>query len=67
VNISELNIGSSVHVRELQLPAGVRVLNDPDLVVLHVVTKRDEDIKPAEGSSPEPEVLTKKKTEEPKE
>lgn len=67
VIISELNIGSSVHVRELQLPAGVRVLNDPDLVVLHVVTKRDEDIKPAEGSSPEPEVLTKKKTEEPKE
>ncbi len=67
VNISELKIGDSVHVRELQLPPGVRVLNDQDLVVLHVVAKREEEIKPTEGTSPEPEVLTKKKPEEGKE
>ncbi len=67
VNISELQIGDSIHVRDLQLAPGIRALNDPDLVVLHVVTKREEEIKPADGSAPEPEVLTKKKTEETKE
>lgn len=67
VNIGELQIGNSVHVRELQLPAGVKVLNDPDLVVLHVIAKKESEVKPAEGAPAEPEVVTKKKAEEPKE
>lgn len=66
VNISEMVIGSAVHVRELQLPEGVKVLNDPDLVVIHVV-ERKEEVVPAAGEQAEPEVVTKKKAEEVKE
>jgi len=66
VNIGEMVIGSAVHVRELQLPEGVKVLNDPDLVVIHVV-ERKEEVVPATGEQAEPEVVTKKKAEEVKE
>lgn len=66
VNIGEMVIGSAVHVRELQLPEGVKVLNDPDLVVIHVV-ERKEEVVPAAVDQAEPEVVTKKKAEEVKE
>lgn len=66
VNIGDMQIGSTVHVRELQLPEGVKVLNDPDLVVIHVVERKAEAI-PAPGEQAEPEVVTKKKAEEAKE
>jgi len=66
VNIGEMVIGSAVHVRELQLPEGVKVLNDPDLVVIHVV-ERKEEVVPVTGEQAEPEVVTKKKAEEVKE
>jgi large subunit ribosomal protein L25 len=66
VSISELAIGSSIHVRDLVLPEGVKVLNDPDLVVVHVV-ERKEEMATAVAEQAEPEVVTKKKAEEPKE
>lgn len=66
VSISELAIGSSIHVRDLVLPEGVKVLNDPDLIVVHVV-ERKEEMATAVAEQAEPEVVTKKKVEEPKE
>lgn len=66
VNISEMQVGSAVHVRELQLPEGVKVLNDPDLVVIHIVERKAEVVAAATEQA-EPEVVTKKKTEEVKE
>jgi large subunit ribosomal protein L25 len=66
VNISEMQVGSAVHVRELQLPEGVKVLNDPDLVVIHIVERKAEMVAAATEQA-EPEVVTKKKTEEVKE
>ncbi len=61
VKIDALQIDQAIHVRELELPPGVKALEDPDLVVVQV--------KPAailaeptvaEGVA-EPEVITKKK------
>ncbi len=36
VNISTLQIGDVIHVKELQLPPGVKALNDPDAIVIQV-------------------------------
>ena len=33
VDVTELGIGDSLHVRDLQVPAGVRLMSDPDLAV----------------------------------
>ncbi|WP_371811075.1 hypothetical protein [Caulobacter sp. S45] len=36
MDVSKLNIGDSVHVRDLVLPKGVTVINDAELTVAHV-------------------------------
>jgi large subunit ribosomal protein L25 len=61
VNIGELQLGASIHVRELTLPADVKALTDPDAVVVHVTTPRVEAEAPAaapaaEGTA-EPEIV----------
>jgi large subunit ribosomal protein L25 len=60
VNIAELTIGHPLHVRDLVLPAGVTVLDDPDLTICAVSgTKAGAS---EEAAAPaEPEVLRAKK------
>lgn len=43
IDVSALEIGDSLHVRDIPLPPGVEVLNDPDLSVVSVVTPRVEE------------------------
>ncbi len=67
IRIDELQKGQSIHVRELKLPEGVKVLNDADAVVLHIVEpKVVAAATPGEGGAAEPEVVTKKKPAEEK-
>jgi len=48
VNVAELTIGHSIHVSDLQLPAGVKVLEDPKASVVSVLGKgREEEAAPA--------------------
>jgi large subunit ribosomal protein L25 len=64
VDVSALKIGDSVHVRELILPAGVKVLSDSSSVVLSVAAPTKEEVaaEAAEGEvSQEPEVIKEKK------
>ena len=67
VKIDQLQIGQAIHVKELDLPAGVKALEDPDLVVVQVrqqqvvVTEPTVAAAPVEGAAAEPEVITKKK------
>ena len=68
-DVSELMIGMNLRVRDLKVDEKVRVLSDPELVVLHVVApKHVEEEKPAEAAevpeSAEPEVIRKGKAEE---
>ena len=70
-DVSELMIGTSVRVRDLKVDEKVRVLSDPELVVVHVVAPRQVEEKPAEeavvpeeAASAEPEVIRKGKGEE---
>lgn len=63
VNINHVQLDQSIRVRDLQLPEDVKVLNDPDEVVLHVVrpsAQPEEEAAVAGGAEPE---LVKKPTE----
>lgn len=37
IDLSELDIGAIIHVRDLQIPEGVTVMDDPDKVILTIV------------------------------
>ena len=67
VDVSKLNIGDSIHVRDLTLPKGVTVLNDAELTVAHVAPPTVEE-EPAAPSTAEagaqPEVVGEKKADE---
>lgn len=64
-NVSDMGIDDVVHIRDLKLPDGVKVLQDEDLIVATVRLIEEET--QAEGESAEPEVIGKKpeETEEP--
>lgn len=67
VNVAELKIGDKIYVKDLVLPSGVKVLTDPELIVMsgeppHVEEVVEEGA--AEGEATEPEVIAKGKKEE---
>jgi large subunit ribosomal protein L25 len=69
VNINELQIEQAIHVRDLKLPENVKVLDDPDAIVVHVIQKQAEpesavEAAAAAAAAAEPEVITRKKTDE---
>lgn len=64
VNIADLQLGAAIHVKELVLPAGTKALNDPDAIVVHVVSPAAEPEPGEEGAIAEPEVIGKKKEDE---
>jgi len=61
INIEKLNLGESIHVRDLKFDK-VEVLNAPDSVVISVVTPRAEKEVTGEETA-EPEVIAKGKTD----
>jgi len=64
VNVGALQVGEAIHVKELELPPGVKALVDPDAVVVHVVAPRVEqtaEAVPAPTDQAEPEVIKREK------
>jgi large subunit ribosomal protein L25 len=66
VNIGELQIDQSIHVRDLNLPPEAKALDDPDAIVVHVRPPQveAEAAVPAVGEQAEPEVIGRKAAEE---
>jgi len=71
VDVSHLELGKHLRVHDLQISDKVKVLTAPDVVVVHVVAPRAEEVAPAaevvaaEGEAgAEPEVIKKGKTAE---
>jgi large subunit ribosomal protein L25 len=66
VDVTSLDISQSIHVKDLQLPAGVEAITDGDLTVVAVSAARvEEEATGALGATPvAPEVITAKKPEE---
>jgi large subunit ribosomal protein L25 len=64
IDVTNLNIGESLHVRDLQLPAGVEAITDQELTVVSVVASRvGEEIAETVVEAATPEVITEKKAE----
>ena len=66
VEVGAMKIGDTVYVKDLPVPPGVQILNDPELTVLSVAPPAKEELPeevPAEGAE-EPEVIVKGKKEE---
>lgn len=71
IDISNLEIGQSFYVSDLKLGEGIKVLSDPQEVIVNVIAPAVEEVAaPAEAVAPEvtePEVMKKGKKEEEKE
>ncbi len=66
VDVSNMNIGDSLHVRDLPLPAGVVTVTDAELTVFAVVEPRveAEEQDAAAEATAAPEVITAKREDE---
>lgn len=64
VDVSELGVGQSIHVSDLRLEEGIKILTDPDEVVVTVTAPAVEEAAPATTEVKEPEVIKKGKKEE---
>jgi len=64
VDVSHLEIGRSVHVRELVLPEGVTVTNPPELPVFSVFAPKEEVVATPATEVTQPEVIMEKKVDE---
>lgn len=64
VDVSNLNIGDSIHIKHIMLPQGVTATADPDLTVFLVAAPVVEEVKAAtEAAATSPEVIKEKKPE----
>jgi len=64
VDVSQLKIGDSIHIKDLTVPLKIKVLNDPTAIVLSVAAPMKEEVAaaPVEGEeTQEPEVIKEKK------
>jgi large subunit ribosomal protein L25 len=65
VDVSNLKMGDSIHVKDLALDSKIKILNDPDSVILSVIQPMKEEVPaaPLEGEEAvqEPEVIKEKK------
>jgi len=71
INVSGLEIGQGLHVRDLELGEDIKVITDPGDVIVNVIAPLVEAAAPAEEAAPveaaaEPEVMKKGKKEEEK-
>ena len=65
VDVSGLNIGEAIHVKDITLPEGVRTVDDGDVTVFLVAAPKVA-VEAAAGGTAGPEVIKEKKAEEKK-
>lgn len=65
-DVSALNMGDSLHLRDIAMPEGVKLLTDGSLVAFSVVdpNKSSSDAAEGEGGPAEPEVIGEKERQE---
>lgn len=67
VLINDLHLDAAIHAREIPLPAGAKLLSDPDMVIVHCVPPHVVEAEPGAVPEPgaiEPELIRKEKAEE---
>ena len=60
VSVGDMKLDDVIHVKDLKLPPGVKVLADEDQIVVQLKEIAEEEAAPAEGDAAEPEVIGKK-------
>lgn len=64
LDVTQLKIGDSIHIKDITPPPGVKILNDPEAIILHVAAPMKEEV-PVEAveaeEKKEPEVIKEKK------
>jgi large subunit ribosomal protein L25 len=64
IDVTNLSIGESLHVRDIRLPTGVETITDGDLTVVSVVASRvGEEVTETAEVAVTPEVITEKKVD----
>jgi large subunit ribosomal protein L25 len=63
-DISALQIGDSIHIREIKFPSGVESQFSPDEVVVAIHAPKAEEVPATEEAAAEPELIVKEKKEE---
>lgn len=65
VQVRELHLNGSITAGQIALPAGVKLLSDPELLVVHCVPPTaEEELEPSEAGAAEPEVIGRKAEED---
>lgn len=66
VDVSNLKVWDSIHVRDIKFEEGIKVISDPDEVIATITLEEEEvEAAPSVEETPEPEVIKKgKKAEE---
>jgi large subunit ribosomal protein L25 len=65
VDVSALKLGKSLHVADLKLPAGIKVLDDADVTIC-VVQAPKQAVEVLPDGAPEPELIRKVKPDDEK-
>ncbi|MDK9701176.1 MAG: 50S ribosomal protein L25 [bacterium] len=67
IDVTELHMNESMHIRDIKLPVGVKLLSDPDTTILTIQPpKMTGDEKPSTEPAAAPEVITARKKDEAK-
>ncbi len=63
INISELAIGDTIHISDLELPANTKMLGNTDAIVVSAHFAAAEKEETEEGLAAEPEIISARKTD----
>lgn len=69
VDVTELKIGHSVHVKDIKVKEGIKILTDPEMTIAAVSAVKEEEVTPQVpiAETVEPEIIKKGKEEIPEE
>lgn len=59
IDVTELNVGESIHVSDLKIEKGVEIQEEPETVIASIVIVKEEDLEPQTEGAGEPEVVGK--------
>ena len=60
VDVSDLNVGESIHVSDIKVGEGIEILDSPEAVVASIVIVKEEELEPQTEVAGEPELVGEK-------
>ena len=64
IDVSNLNIDDAISIKDLRLPAGIEIMDDPEAPIVRVIRYQEEKVEAPVVDTSEPEVIEKGKKEE---